>query len=266
MVKIKKNDPVVVFIIVAILLFFLHFIGLAKPVESFLSWLTKPVSSRLYDWGASFSNSYNTNKKNTDLQAKIDALTKQVATLTVADSRCLEVGEENKKLEAILKFSAVSGFKNVAAKIIAKETAADGGDLIIDRGSLDGLRSGLAVVSEEGIMVGKIVEVKDSSARICLTISSNCQLAGMVQNQNSTQGITDGDLGLTIKMNYIPQLEKVAAGDIIITSGLGDNVPRGLVIGRITQVRNGSNEVWQEATIEPPLNFDGLTVVSVIIP
>ncbi len=266
--KIKKNDPVLIFTVVVIFLFFAHLLGLLKPVEDSLLWLVKPFSSRLYNWGATFNNSYNTNKKNSDLQSRVEALTKEVALLTVAGSECREMSEENKKLRDILKFSAVSGFHNVAAKIMAKETMADGGNLVIDRGRFDGLRSGLAVVSEEGIMVGKIVEVKDSSALICLTVSPNCQLAAMVQNQNqnNTQGITDGDLGLTIKMSYIPQLEKIAPGDVITTSGLGDNIPRGLVIGRITQVRNGSNEVWQEATIEPPLNFDGLTVVSVIIP
>jgi rod shape-determining protein MreC len=262
----KKNNPIFIFSLVAILLVFLHLVGILRPVEDLLLWTVKPINSRLYGLGASFSDSYNTSKKNTDLQAKIDSLTREVAALTVASSQCHDVAEENNKLKAILKFSAESSSKSVAAKIIAKEAVSDGGDIIIDRGKRDGLRSGLVVVSEEGIVVGKVIEAKDSSAQVCLTISPNCQLAGMVQNQNHTQGITDGDLGLTIKMNYIPQLEKIAPGDIITTSGLGDNIQRGLVIGRITQVRNGSNEVWQEATIEPPLNFDGLTVVSVIIP
>jgi rod shape-determining protein MreC len=67
-------------------------------------------------------------------------------------------------------------------------------------------------------------------------------------------------------MNYIPQLEKVTVGDTVVTSGLSEDIPRGLVIGRVTNVKSISNEVWQTATIEPLLNFKNLTVVSVVIP
>ena len=98
-----------------------------------------------------------------------------------------------------------------------------------------------------------------------MTTSPGCKLAAAIQNQTKAQGITDGDLGLTIKMNYIPQLEKISLGDTVITSGLGDKIPRGLVIGKVIEVVSESNEVWQGATIEPLVNLNTLTVVTVII-
>ncbi|MFA6995475.1 MAG: rod shape-determining protein MreC [Patescibacteria group bacterium] len=267
MVKIKTNSPIVIFLVVAILLIFLHAVGLLSPLENFLSTLTKPLSVHLYGWSSSLNSSYNANQDVEALQGQINRLTKEVSALTVANSGYLETAAENQKLRSTLKFLSVNNFQAVVAGIIAKQSPADDtGDLIINRGRLDGLRPGLGVVSEEGVIIGKVISVKDTSATVCLTTNSNCQLPATIQNELKTQGITVGDLGLTIKMSYIPQGEKISIGDMIITSGLGGNIPRGLLIGKVAQVYNASNEVWQSATIEPLLNFDNLTIVSVIIP
>jgi rod shape-determining protein MreC len=267
MFRLKKNNPLVIFIVVAGLLLFLHGVGAIRPLENLLLYLTKPASSRLYAWGSSFRRSFEAESDQAKLVAQVDALSREVARLTVLDSKCAESEAENQKLRTAWQFFSLREHRPIAAGIIAKESSSDDSrGLLIDKGSKDGIRSGLAVVSEEGIVVGKILEVKDTTARVCLTTSPDCQLAAAIQNQNKTQGITDGDLGLTIKMNYIPQLEKIAVGDIVISSGLGSDIPRGLVIGRISQVRNESNEVWQEATIEPMVNFNDLTVVYAIIP
>ncbi len=267
MIRFKKNNPLLISLAVAMLLFFLHWTGLLRGPENLLTASIQPVTSHLYGWSMSLGNLFRTNQETADFQNEIERLRQEVADLTVANSKFLEIADENKKLRSALNFQEAKGFKTVTAGIIAKEEAGeDRRDLVINRGERDGLRSGLGVVSEEGMIVGKVVETKDRTARICLVTSPNCRLAASVQNQNKTQGLTDGDLGLTIRMSYIPQLEKIAVSDLVITSGLDGGIPRGLVIGRVTQVKNESNEVWQEATIEPLLNFSNLTVVNVIVP
>lgn len=270
MIKIKKNNPFVVFIVVLGLLIFLHSLGALRPLENLLLSLAKPLSSRLYSRGAAFNSSYSEKQQAADLQARVDYLTKEVTRLTVDNSRCQETGEENRKLRDQLKFLNNQSCRTVLANIIAQETIAEtsdsGRNFVIDKGTKDGLQAGLGVTSETGVIVGKVVEAGETTAQICLTTSPGCKLAAAVENETKTQGITDGDLGLTIKMNYIPQSEKISPGNIIITSGLGGNIPRGLVIGRVTQVANESNEVWQAATIEPIVNLNNLTVVSVVIP
>ena len=185
------------------------------------------------------------------------------------NSKQQELIEENKNYALNLIFQS-ERFKVVAAEVVARESLFEGAserqDLVINRGISDGLSLGQGVVSEEGVIVGKIIEIKEASSKICLTTSDGCKLAATIQNQSRAQGTTDGDLGLTIKMEYIPQLEKISIGDTVITSGLGEKIPRGLVIGKIISIRNESNEVWQDATIEPLVNLNNLTVVGVIIP
>jgi len=270
MKKLKRNNPIFIFLVVFGMLVFFHSIGLLSPVENFFLNLIKPVSGRFYNIGNNFNKSYQDRESQASLQSKVDDLSKTVAILSVANSQQKEILEENSKLRSQLKFLNDNNFKAVAALVIARESLVegneDGQDLIINKGLVDGITLGQGVLSEEGLIIGKVIDVKETSAKICLTTSQECKLAAAVQNQTKTQGITDGDLGLTIKMNYIPQLEKISIGDTVITSGLGGKIPRGLLIGKIIDIRNESNEVWQDATIEPLVNLNNLTVVTVIIP
>ncbi len=270
MIKIKRDNPWIIFAVVFGLLIFLHSLGALRPLENGLLALAKPFSGRLYSWGTSFRRSYTQKQETNDRQARIEALQSEVARLTVENSRCQEVESENRKLRDQLHFSDSQSSRLVLANIIAQEAGVESGEagknLVIDKGIKDGLQSGLGVMSETGFIVGKVIEAGETTARICLTTSPGCKLAAAVENKTKTQGITDGDLGLTIRLDYIPQSETVAVNNIIITSGLGGSIPRGLVIGRVTQVRSESNEVWQTATIEPLINLDDLTIVSVLVP
>jgi len=269
MKKIKKNNPIFISLVVFGLLVFLHNVGFLRPLENILINSIKPLGGSLYFWGNNLSQ-YKQKSENQDyLNTQINELKKEVARLTVINSEQKELVEENSKLRSQLKFLNDNNFKAVAAAVVARESLAEGTeegqDLIINKGTKSGVFIGQGVVSEEGLIIGKVIEVKETAAKICLTTSPGCKLAAAIQNQTKAQGITDGDLGLTIKMNYIPQLEKISVGDTVITSGLGDKVPRGLVIGKIIEVVSESNEVWQSATIEPLVNLNNLTVVTVII-
>lgn len=267
MIKLSKNNPVLIFLVAAGLLIIFHAVGLLRPLENLALAAVEPLGGRLYNWGVTLSRSYRENQSRSDLEAQVTALKNQVAVLTVANSQCLATTAENQELRDTLHFLEVNKLQAVAAAIIAKESVADSnGDLIIDRGRRDGLRLGLGVISPAGVIVGKLVDVKETTALVCLTTSPNCQLPAAIQNSDKTQGITDGNLGLTIRMNYIPQLDKVAGGDLVITSGLGGDIPRGLLIGRVSQVYNASNAVWQSATIEPLVDTADLTVVAVVKP
>lgn len=263
----RQNRPIVVTVAAAALLFFLHAVGGLRPIErAFLS-LTEPISRQFYRLSSTVSSSYNANKDQAGQRDRIEELRAEVARLTVANSRYSEIAAENEKLRRALQFQADTDFRIVMASIIAQEESGeDSRGLIINQGSDHGLSVGLGVISEEGVLIGKVVDVKPATARICLATAPKCQFAAAIQNQAKTQGLTDGNLGLTIKMDFIPQLEKISVGDTVITSGLGGIIPRGLVIGRVAQVQNASNEVWQAATIEPLVNFSNLTVVSVVIP
>lgn len=264
----KKKRSLSIFLALAGIFVILHYIGLTRPLENFLIFLAKPVSERLYNISLFVNRSYESSQQSEeDISAKLKELEAEVSSLMVLKADYQEVMDENIKLKSLIDFTDSGDFGVVAASVIAKENIdKDNRDLVINRGLKDGLSEGLAVTDEHGVLVGKIIEAKDNISKICLSINPECSFAASIQNRNKTQGIVAGNLSLTIKMSFIPQLEKIAVSDIVITSGLGGKVPRGLVIGEISEVKSETNEVWQEAIIDPPVDFDNLTVVSVILP
>ena len=248
----------------------LHWIGLLRQPENYLSIAIRPLDYPLHSLGSWFKGGPYDNLSPEDMSAKLEEMQTQLSLASIDKAKLELLTEENSKLRQQLNFLDNNHYKAVSANIVSRQnlfnTADNAQDIILDKGLKDGVRSGLGVINESGIIIGKIVEVKDHSARACLSTGSDCQLAAAVLNQAKTIGLSEGELGLTIKMNFIPQMEKIEPNDILITSGLGDDIPRGLVIGRVSQVNNQSNEIWQDVTIEPLASLHNLTVVSVIIP
>jgi len=267
MIKDKKNQRLFIWAVVGGLLIFLHILGALRPLEDSLSALVSPLAARWQARGLSSALPGSEEENIDDLRGRVDELNKELAVQLVAESQYREMVEENRKLRNLLNFSDDQDYQTIGAALIAREEAAKGGyDIIINRGTVDGLRAGLGVINEEGTIIGLVKEARKNTAEVCLITTPDCRLAAAIQNEDKTQGIADGDLGLTVKMEYIPQTEKINLGDIVISSGLGGDIPRGLVIGRIARIRSESNDVWQEATIEPLVNFNDLTVVAVVIP
>ena len=65
-------------------------------------------------------------------------------------------------------------------------------------------------------------------------------------------------------MEYIPQEEQIDVGDIVLTSGLGGVLPKGLVIGQVTEVLQMDYALFQSATVRPAIDFSRLELVLVI--
>jgi rod shape-determining protein MreC len=257
-------------LVVILLILIFHWVGLLHPVENYLAKFIRPVSQSLYNIGSWFKGGPYDELSIESLEVKLEQTESDLALAIIDQTKLELLTEENDKLRQQLNFLDNNHYEAVSANIVSRQNlfnAADNAqDIILDKGVKDGLRPGLGVINESGIVIGKIVEVKDHSARACLTTGSDCQLAAALLNDSKTIGLSEGELGLTIKMDFIPQMEKIKANDILITSGLGDDIPRGLVIGRVAQVNNQSNEIWQDVTIEPLASLHNLTVVSVIIP
>ena len=122
------------------------------------------------------------------------------------------------------------------------------------------------MVNSEGVVVGKIQDIKKNSARVVLITNNRSQIASTVQNSDRTTGVVKGEMGLTMKMDFIPRSQEIKKEDTVVTSGLEEKIPRGFVLGKVAQVKEGDNQVWQQAVIEPMVDFDDLTMISVLIP
>lgn len=265
-----KKRKIGLWLLIVALLIIGHFIGLLNPFERALTIVFEPLGSKLYSIGNGFRSSYSQRLSYTDLSKQYQESQTEIAALTVENSHLKDLEAENQKLREQLNFFATNSYRQVAANVISQDALFNiqegEQNIVIDKGLKNGVNIGYGVVNQNGILVGRVVDVKDDVAKVCLTTNSNCKFTATIQNQTRTMGVTEGDLGLTIKMNYIPQSENITPGDTVVTSGLGGNIPRGLVIGKVVQVDNKSNEIWQDVNIEPLSDTNDLTIVSVLIP
>lgn len=252
------------------LLIFLHFIGLLSPLEKLIINSSQPLFGKLYAWRSGIRQDQKEKSSGVDLSVKVSDLENQLSALVVANARLKDLENENQKLREYLNFFGQTKLNYVLANVTSQENFLDsvkyGQNIIINKGSKDKLIPGLVVINGQGVVVGKVLEVKDNSARVCLLVNNSCKLAVSILNQNRTIGVTEGDLGLTVKINFVGQTEKINTDDIVATSGLEKDIPAGLVLGRVSQINNNENDVWQNINIEPLVNFDNLGVVSVVLP
>jgi rod shape-determining protein MreC len=259
------------FMATLVLLVFFHAVGILSPVERAIYFVLNPIGARLQSVSGGLAQRYANSVRRGNLAAQVAALQNQVEQLTVANAGLKNLQDENSVLREHLKFLTGGQIKKyVLANVVSREVLngpeENQGDLVIDKGADDGIISGLAVLDETGAVIGKIISAEAKISRVTLVTNSDCKMAATLQNVDRTIGVTSGNLGLTVNMDYIPQVENVSIGDLAVTSGLEPDIPRGLLIGQVAEVDKGSNDIWQSANIQPAANLDNLTIVSVIVP
>lgn len=265
MVKVK-NKKTFIFIAVIGLLIFLHFVKILSPVESLVIKVFKPFSVGFYSFGSSIGNYYKDQTDKRDLKKTNEQLENDVTKLTVDNAKLKLLEEENQTLRQYLKFLNKKEFSFVLGNIISRgDSSGQGQSIIIDKGTSQGIMPGMIAVGSFGTVIGKVVDVKDTITQISLITNPSCKIASTIQNINKTSGIIQGEMGLTVRMNFIPQSENIKNGDTVMTSGLEPNIPRGFVVGKIININKENNELWQSAQIEPLVDLNKLVIVSIIL-
>ena len=273
-INIRKYASVIA---VIALLVFSHYFKILDPIEAFLSNKLSPILNIFYALSSGISGGYSQQTDKVNFAEELKKARETINQLTAERAELKFLEEENLVLRKQLNFLAKSDYRYVMANIISRSQpesdSINSRAIIIDKGKNDGLYAGLAVTSVQGmaassrgVIIGKVINAKDNLSEIYLITDKKCKLASAILGENKTIGIAAGELGLTIKMNFIPQTEKIKINDLMATSGLEQGIPRGLLIGRVVKVDKENNEVWQSATIEPQINLDSLSVVAVLIP
>ena len=151
----------------------------------------------------------------------------------------------------------------IAAAVIARDPSPFMHYVIINRGSDDGLRRGMPVVTQQGL-VGQVAAVTAGAARVQL-INDPGSLINVLLQQSDAEASLAGQMTGEITVEMIPQDANVQAGDLVVTSGLGGNYPPNLVIGQVSTVRTLPYDLFQSASVQPAVDFTRLEIVLVII-
>ena len=255
------------FVAVVLLLIFLNIIGFSSWGQRAVFKIIYPGSIFIRDISQGFiledKSKSELLEENLILQVENEKYESRIASLIFLE-------EENERLRQHLNFLQEKSLNYVLANVVWQENLLNfshyNQNMIIDRGSIDGIRKGLAVLNESGVVVGKIIDASEKNSQACLINNTFCKMAVSVDNSSRSIGVAEGDLGLSIQVNFVSQSEEINIGDRIISSGLEQDIPAGLAVGRVIRVEKDVNDIWQQVNAEPFFRVNNLSIVSVVIP
>jgi len=195
-------------------------------------------------------------QRNTDLEAELSRMQAEIIQLKQQLS-------ETQVLSALVDFARVQPENRyLAATVIGRDPSPFVQYVIINRGSDDGLRRGMPVVTQQGL-VGRIAAVTSGAARVQL-ITDPAASINVRLEPSRAPAVVLGNISGEISLEMIPQSAEVQAGDLILTSGLGGNYPSNILIGQVTGVRKIETDLFQNASIQPIVDFNKLEIVLII--
>jgi len=257
-----------------IILILLSLAGLAldqnkqlQPIEDLALRFVSPVQGKLTSLVNNIRDLAQTTQDLRELRRRNEELQSLADSLMIENVRLKEIESENEALRRLLNFTQANPSNDykaaeVKSRVIGREPTNFLSYLTIDLGSQHGIEKGMPVVTERGL-VGRITDVGSNWAKVMLIIDPSSSVNALIQTSRAT-GVVEGQVGGSLVMKYIPQGEPVNVNDIVLTSGLGGNFPKKLIIGQVTAVRQRDIEMFQEADIRPTVDFNNLEVVLVI--
>ncbi len=195
-------------------------------------------------------------QSNTELESEVARLQTQVIDLQQ------QVTETN-ILSALVDFARANPeYSYKAATVIGRDPSPFLRYVIINVGSNEGVLPGMPVVTDKGL-VGRVVAVISEAARVQLVTDAASSVDVRLQASN-TEAMLVGSITGELSLTMISQDANVQVGDVVLTSGLGGTYPANLLVGQVVSVRKLQSELFQEAAIQPNVDFSLLQFVLVI--
>jgi rod shape-determining protein MreC len=263
----KSNAPQSMQLIV-ILLVSLGLIGLAlsgyltpvsriilNPIVSAQTWLAKRYQA-IQSLITQPEDITTLRQKNMELEAENSRLQVQIIELQqqVTEAQLLStlVDYERRHVEN----------EYIAASVIARDISPFMHYVIIDRGSDDGLRKGMPVITQQGL-VGSVAAVTAGAARVQLINDPGSSINVIIQ-QSGVEGVLNGQVTGEIELDMVSKNATIQPGDLVVTSGLGGKYPANIVIGQVVTIRSEAFSLFQSASVQPAVDFSQLEIVLII--
>jgi rod shape-determining protein MreC len=251
----------------AVLLMALQLTGRLQSLQSAVTQLTSPaqlgatgITENITD-GIEFLFELRT------LRQRNSELEQQNSALLVENFGLREVERENQLLREMLDFAQTRpGLElrgaQIVARVIGQESNNFLGYIMLDLGTEHGIKTGMAVVTDQGL-VGRVSGVTATTSNVLLITDVSSAVNAVLQSSR-LNGVIRGTPSGDLVMDYIPQGAFFSVGEVVLTSGLGGRFPKGIPIGQVVEIRQRDFEIFQQAVVRPTIDFRRLELVSVV--
>ncbi len=233
-------------------------------VKDTTGWVQSLVSKPTHFVAGFFENLQdlqNTYGENKELKSRIE-------NLVNLEAQVQELKKDNKELRDILgEKTTLRDFKPLPATVIGRNPDRWHEMIIIDKGKLNGIEKNDAVVTASGL-IGKVKNVTQFSSTVQLlsAMDPKNRISAVVQGKEDVFGFVQGfdEKQKLLLIKSIPSGSKIEKGQTVITSGLGGVFPKGLMIGKVVEVKPDQYGLNQTALVKPGANFYDIENVIVI--
>jgi rod shape-determining protein MreC len=227
-------------------------VELISPLQRVGSWT---IQGLLHGWGG-YVGLRSAQKENDQMRTELDRLKVRNAEL---EGRALEA----ERLAALLNFRTVHNeTPMVAARVIGGSPDSGSQVINIDRGSRDGIRRDMGVITPDGV-VGKILAVYPDISQVLLLGDKESGVGALLADTR-TQGPVKGTGEPLLSLDYISSDEKVTAGEAVLTSGQDRILPKDLPVGRVVDFTSDAKSPFMKIRVKPAAHLDRLEEVLVL--
>lgn len=189
------------------------------------------------------------------------ALKQEIESLRIEQARLSEDAEQAHRLQALLGFKEQFISRTLAAQVIGSSGSEQSRSIYIDKGTRDGIKPDMAVITADGV-VGKVLRVFKTTSQVLL-INDQTSGVGAILEKSRLQGVLRGTPAGEVVLEKVMADEPVQPGEKVLTSG-GDQIfPKGLPVGTITKVSPGA-ELFLNIRVKPIANLSKLEEVLVV--
>ncbi|RPI68065.1 MAG: rod shape-determining protein MreC [Ignavibacteriae bacterium] len=215
-------------------------VGSIGWIQSLFAWVPNPVA----------------------LKAENTALRELNLQLSIESSRFRQAMVQNQTLRKMLELPELTEDRLIATDVIGKTTTELRNYATINRGIEDGVREGMACVTDAGL-VGLVIGASPHYAVVQLLLNRDTRVAAKVY-RSAVDGMIQWEGEMQLSLKNVPKTFDVQVGDLVVTSNYSLKYPANMVIGTVTDVRDETNSLFQRILVTPAVNFGTLEQMYVI--
>jgi rod shape-determining protein MreC len=217
--------------------------------------LTKNISRPVKNFFVTLYNLRGMARENQNLLVKVMKLEKNLVDYENEQ-------KQNEVLRRELGFVKSTKLGFVPCSIISRNAFGYDESVVLDCGSLRGIKEGSGLVAE-GFLVGKVIQVGNLSSVALLIRAANFTTDAKVSKSN-TEGLVKGSYGFGIILDQIPQEAKLEKGELVATAGIDQRIPKNIPIGEIGDPISGNSELLKQMTVISPIDLKNLENIFVV--
>lgn len=249
---------------ILILLVFLNYFGFLDYLKYNIRNLFEPIFGKVNSISIMAGDNYEFFEDRESFFASYRECRSSLEEMAVMQTNIKILTDENALLKKTINFVEQKELSPITARVIGQNVEKTDQTILINAGTESNITVNQPVIEGSGILVGKVVKSERGLSVVRLLNDNQSKIAATVLSNDKSLGIVEGGYGLSIKMNFIPRNEIVRIGDIIVTSGLEENIPRGLVIGTVSAIENETYRPFQSAILTPATDLSKLYLITVL--